>query len=232
MLEWLNLHVGTDWATYQGWILGIAGFGLTLYGLYRAAPTIKQKINNTRIKQTAKITTGNLNQAGRDINNTTNNHFSGVDENAILANKKHAHDLKIIEEILSLLPYEETIDQVERSYIVGMFYQFARNLEDAEKFADDKYTLYNANVEIAKHKFIDALKAFNNSFDGFLSVDHPDRKPLRLDLPYDWRNKGNKSESIYRTHQNNMRETSGVMIECYKNFVRTFKQHDFITDKL
>ena len=33
MLEWLNTHVGTDWATYQGWILGIAGVGVSLLEL-------------------------------------------------------------------------------------------------------------------------------------------------------------------------------------------------------
>lgn len=232
MLEWLDLHVGTDWATYQGWILSIVGVGLTLYGLYRVTPFLKQITNKTKIKQTAKDINGNLNQAGRDINNTTNNHYAGADDNAELSKKKHGHDLKIIEEILTLLPYEETIDQVERSYIVGMFYQFARNLEDAEKFTDEKYILFNASVELSKKKFIESLKAFNSSFDGFLSVDHAERKPLRLDLPYDWKNKGPESEKIYRHHQDKMRETSGVMIECYKVFVKLFKQHEFITDKL
>lgn len=232
MLDWLNLHVGTDWATYQGWILSIAGIGVSFYGLYRAATILKQKTKKAKIKQIVKKIDGISNQAGRDINNTTNNHYTGIDENDVLLKKKHVHDLKIIEEILILLPYEETIDQVERSYIVGMFYKFARNLEDAEKFTDEKYRLYNATVETSKAIFIDSLKAFNNSFNGFLSVDQPDRKPLRLDLPYDWKNKGDKSESIYRTYQNNMRETSGVMIECYKDFIRTFKQNDFITDKL
>lgn len=46
MREWLDLHIGTDWATYQGWILGIASLGLTIYGLIRQAPTIKQRIKN------------------------------------------------------------------------------------------------------------------------------------------------------------------------------------------
>lgn len=31
MREWLDLHIGTDWATYQGWILGIASLGLTIW---------------------------------------------------------------------------------------------------------------------------------------------------------------------------------------------------------
>lgn len=232
MREWLDLHIGTDWATYQGWILGIASLGLTIYGLIRQAPTIKQRINNKKLKQTAKCIEGGLNQAGRDIINTTNNHYPEVSRESELAKKKHVHDLKIIEEILCLLPYEETIDQLERSYIVGMLFQFSHDLENAEKFTAEKFQLYNSDMENSKNKFIDSIKAFNDSYISFLSVDNPEKKPLRLDLPYDWRSKGRESESAYRKHQNNMRKTSGVMIECYKDFVRTLKKHNFITDKL
>lgn len=232
MIQWLNTHVGTDSATYQGWVLGIVSIGLTIYGLYRATSAIKNKISNTRIKQTAEHIQGTLNQAGRDVNNTTNHHYDGADENALLLKKKKIHDLKIIEEILILLPYEETIDQVDRSHLVGMLYQFARDLEDAEKYTDEKYSLFNAVVNDSKNAFIYSIKSFNNSHLGFLSVDHIERKPRRLDLPYDWKHKGEKSENVFREHQRNMRETSGLMIECYKNFVKTFKEHDFITEKL
>lgn len=174
MREWLDLHIGTDWATYQGWILGIVGLGLTIYGLIRQVPKIKQRINNKKLKQIAKCIDGGLNQAGRDIINTTNNHYSEVSRESELA-KKHDHDLKIIEEILCLLPYEETIDQLERSYIVGMFYQFSRDLENAEKFTDEKFQLYNSDMEISKNKFIDSIKAFNDSYSSFLSVDNPEK---------------------------------------------------------
>ncbi|WPO20727.1 hypothetical protein SH579_07330 [Raoultella ornithinolytica] len=232
MLEWLNTHVGTDWATYQGWILGVAGVGVSLYGLCRATPILKQKTNNIRVKQKVKNIQGDLNLAGRDINTTTNNHYAGVDENTELLKKKRAHDLNIIEEILTLLPYEETIDQVERSYIVGMLYQFSRDLEDAEKYAGEKYSLFNTSVNNSKNLLIESVKTFNCCINDFLSVDHPDRTPLRLDLPYDWRNNGGESEKTYRRLQNNMREMSGILIERYRDFVLTFKQHDFITDKL
>ncbi len=97
MREWLDLHIGTywyilvhigtDWATYQGWILGIASLGLTIYGLIRQAPTIKQRINNKKLKQTAKCIEGGLNQAGRDIINTTNNHYPEVSRESELAKK-------------------------------------------------------------------------------------------------------------------------------------------------
>ena len=49
MCEWLDLHIGTDWATYQGWIIGIVGLGLTIYGLIRQVPKIKQRIDNKKL---------------------------------------------------------------------------------------------------------------------------------------------------------------------------------------
>ena len=192
MREWLDLHVGTDWATYQGWILGIAGLGLTIYGLIRQASKIKQRTNNKKVNQAAKYIEGGLNQAGRDIINTTNNHFPEVSREPDLARKQYDHDLKIIEEILFLLPYEQTIDQLERSYIAGILYQFSRDLDKAEKFTDEKFQLYNSDMETSKNKFIKSLKAFNASRISFLSVDHHEREPLRLDLPYDWKNKGKR----------------------------------------
>ena len=232
MLQWLNTHVGTDWATYQGWILGIAGVALTIYGYYRATPALNDKTRNTKIKQTAKHVQGALSLAGRDVNNITNNNYDSVDENALLLKIKHDHNLKIIEEILILLPYEETIEQADLSYLVGMLLKFSQNLEGAEKYKDEKYRLFNASVNDSKNAFIDSVESFVNSYLGFLSVDHIEKEPHRLDLPYDWRNKGEESEKKYRQHQSNMRETSGLMIERYKDFVKTFKEQDFITNKL
>lgn len=232
MLQWLNTHVGTDWATYQGWILGIAGVALTIYGFYRATPSLMNIISNTKTKQTAKHIQGALSQAGRDVNNITNNNYDGADEKTLLSDKKNNHDLKIIEEILILLPYEETIEQAELSYVVGMWLQFSLDLEKAEKYTDEKYRLFNTTVNDSKNAFIDSVISFNKSYSGYLSVDHAEREPHRLDLPYDWKHKGEESESKFREHQSNMRDTSGLMIERYRFFVKTFKEQDFITDKL
>lgn len=224
MTEWLNTNLGSDTATYLSLFAGIVA-------LFIGGNKYKKwKQNN--INQNTKSIRGDVSQAGRDINNTTNNHYSGVDREAELVEKQHDHDLKIIEEILTLLPYKNTIHQAESSYITGMFFSFSRELEEAEKFSGEEYTLYDNDVEDAKSKFIDAIKRFNVSHLGFLSVDHPDRKPLRLDLPYDWKNRGGKDEERYREYQNNMLDTSGVMNECYKNFVTVFKWKNFITDKL
>ncbi|HDL6709526.1 TPA: hypothetical protein U5D85_004384 [Yersinia enterocolitica] len=224
MLHWLNTHIGTDWATYLGLGVSIIGLGITVF----AAPKIIKKY---KLRQTNKNNNGNINQAGRDLNITTINHISHAKTESGIEEKKKAHDLKIIEEILTFLPYEATLYEADQSSIVGMTYQFARNLNEAEKYRDAKYRLYNPAVNEVKDNFIIAITAFYNSLTPFLTVDHPEKEPLRLDLPYDWRNNP-KSEKTYRKYQSEMCETSAVMIENYKLFIKTIKENDFITDTI
>ncbi|CNI82684.1 Uncharacterised protein [Yersinia intermedia] len=112
-----------------------------------------------------------------------------------------------------------------------MTYQFPRNLDDAGKYRDAKYRLYNSAVNEVKDNFIIAITAFYNSLTPFLAVDNPEREPLRLDLPYDWRNNP-KSEKTYRKYQSEMRETSAVMIENYQLFIKAIKENDFITGSI
>ncbi|WP_261371819.1 hypothetical protein [Yersinia aldovae] len=227
MLHWLNTHVGIDWATYQGWGFSIIGLGISVIGIIGAPKIIKKY----KLRQTNKNNNGNINQAGRDLNITTINHISHSKTESGIEEKKKAHDLNIIEEILTLLPYECTLYEAEQSYLVGMTYQFSRNLDEAEKYTSEKYGLYNTAVNKAKDTFIIAATAFNESTFGFLSVDRPERKPLRLDLPYDWKNHP-ESEKRYRKHQREMRETSAVMIENYRLFIKAINENDFITDSI
>lgn len=224
MLHWLNTHIGTDWATYQGLGVSIIGLGIAVF----AAPKI---IKTYKLRQTNKNNNGNINQAGHDLNITTINHISHANKESDIEEKKKVHDLKIIEEILTLLPYEDTIDKAGRSYQVGMAGQLSLDLEDAEKYTGEKYSLYNKAVNEAKDNFIISATAFNNIACGFLSVDRPERKPLRLELPYDWKNHPER-EKKYRQCQSEMRETSAVMIENYKLFIKTIKENEFITDKI
>lgn len=227
MLHWLNTHIGIDWATYQSLCLAIISLGISVIGIIGAPKIIKKY----KLRQTNKNNNGNINQAGHDLNITTINHISHANKESDIEEKKKAHDLNIIEEILTLLPYEDTIDKAGRSYQVGMTYQLSRDLEDAEKYTGEKYSLYNQVVNEAKDNFIIAATAFNNSACGFLSVDRPERKPLRLELPYNWKNHPER-EKKYRQCQSEMRETSAVMIENYKLFIKTIKENEFITNKI
>ncbi|AVK36840.1 TPA: hypothetical protein ACWLW2_001904 [Morganella morganii] len=66
MTEWLNAHFGADTATYFSLLVGV----LALFGIGGGVTYRIRQQNN--IKQKAKKTEGNVNQAGRDINQTTN----------------------------------------------------------------------------------------------------------------------------------------------------------------
>lgn len=129
-----------------------------------------------------------------------------------------------------MLPYEDTVGWVEQSYLSGLPRDICLNMEKAEKFSGENYRLFNTEVQSAKDDFIEAMKLFLNSTEPFLSIDYPDRVPVMLSLPHDWKYKGEKSEKVFRSHQQNMKKTSGEMVERYKDFVRTFKTQGFIID--
>ncbi|MCV6038724.1 hypothetical protein OFP00_37155, partial [Escherichia coli] len=82
-------------------------------------------------------------------------------------------------------------------------------IEKAEKFSGEKYRLFNTEVNGAKDAFLDAMTAYVDSTLPFMSVDYPNRKPVMLSLPHDWKSKSVESEANFRFHQQNVRETSG-----------------------
>ncbi|WP_246432601.1 hypothetical protein [Xenorhabdus indica] len=226
MLDWLETHVGTTWATYQGWILGLIGVVLTACGFFAT----KKRPKNDKSKQITKNVQGDSYQANRDINNIAINNPPSSDEKNEHEKQKKNHDLKIIEDILTLLPYEETIYRLENSHIVGIPLKFSMDLEKIEKFTDEKYRLYNNTVNAEKDNLVNATTKFLSSTN-FLHVDHPDKEPHRLDLPHDWKNNP-ENEAKFRKCQSDMNRTSKILIECYKSFVKTFKEQEFITDKI
>ncbi|WP_236874510.1 hypothetical protein [Citrobacter portucalensis] len=88
MTEWLNTNLGSDTATYLGLFAGIVA-------LFIGGNKYKKwKQNN--INQNTKNIRGDVSQAGRDINNTTNNNYSGTDREAELVKKQHVWSNKIV----------------------------------------------------------------------------------------------------------------------------------------
>lgn len=225
MIQWLNTNFGTDTATYLGLAVGMVA-------LFIGGNKVYKNQKKKRIIQHAVKTQGNVYQAGGDINQTTHIFNTTNDTEAESLKKKNDHDLKIIEEILTLLPYNETTNWVKQSYITGLPLQLSLNMDEAEKFNGEKYRLYNTGVNSAKNAFIEAMGRFNDSIIPFLHAEYPEREPIMMNPPHDWKYKGEKLESNFRQHQGNLRETSGVMVECYQDFVKTFKDQGFITDKL
>jgi len=52
---------------------------------------------------------------------------------------KKSYDLRVVEELLDLIPYEDTLHHVDLSYLHGMPYEFARKLDRAENFNNVRY---------------------------------------------------------------------------------------------
>ncbi|CAM3828191.1 hypothetical protein [Rouxiella silvae] len=208
MLDWLNTNMGTDWATYQGWGMAIVSLIIGVYAVFHAVPTITHVFNST-----------------------TNNNFSDKDDNADKLEKMNAHDMRIIEEILMLLPYDETYNWVEQSYINGIPLSVTNNLDKAQVFLGENYQLYNKVVNAEKNSFIESINTFMDSTMPFLHVDYPNREPIMVNLPHDWKYKGEEAEKNFRMHQNKMRETSGFMINSYASFVKSFKNEGFVIEK-
>ncbi|WP_421331435.1 hypothetical protein [Aeromonas veronii] len=144
--------------------------------------------------------------------------------------EKKLHDLRIIEEIVELLPYEGTVHYVDLSYISDMPYSFASSLDKVATLNGPKYKIYNHKVDVAKNDFLNAIHAFNEISMSFLTVDHPDRKPLMVVPPFDWRN--SPAEPRYRELQSSLSDKAAVLIEKYNEFIEAYKSEGFISDKI
>ncbi|MCR9561776.1 hypothetical protein [Vibrio alginolyticus] len=229
MIDWLNENVGADAATYIGTFVGIIGL------FWGGSKVINLKFNNQVNKidnsknhdQTLNVGSGNGFQSGGDMNVTIGSINSSEHEEE---QAKKSHDLRIIEKIVELLPYEDTLHHVDLSYISGMPYEFARSLDRAEDFNGPKYKIYNPKVEAAKEEFLNAVYSFNEICISFLSVDHPQRKPLMVVPPFDWRN--GPSEARYRELQSSLSDHATMLINKYKLFVGVYKSEGFISDKI
>lgn len=228
MIAWLNENIGTDAATYIGLILGFMGLfgGAKFFNL-----TSNRKVNKFdggKInEQTLNVGSGNGFQAGGDMNINIGTINSAAQEKV---DEKKLHDLRIIEEIVELLPYESTVHYVDLSYISGMPYSFATSLDKVATLNGPKHKIYNHKVDVAKNDFLNAIHAFNEISMSFLTVDHPERKPLMVVPPFDWRN--SPAEPRYRELQSSLSDKAAVLIEKYNEFIEAYKSEGFISDKI
>lgn len=229
MIDWLNENIGADAATYIGTVAGIIGLlGVgSKFITFRLNKQVNKIDNSKTNEQTLNVGTGNAFQSGGDMNVTIGsiNSSSHEEEQA-----KKLRDLRIIEKIVELLPYEDTLHHVDLSHISGMPYDFARALDKAEDFNGPRYKIYNKNVEAAKEDLLSAVYRFNKICISFLSVDHPQRKPLMVVPPFDWRN--GPSEARYRELQSSLSDHATVLIDKYKSFVEVYTSEGFISDKI
>lgn len=228
MIAWLNETLGTDAATYIGLLLGIMGLlgGAKVFNL-KLNRTVNKFDRNKTNEQKLNVGSGNGFQAGGNMNVTIGAINSPEQEKV---DEKKLHDLRIIEKIVELLPYENTVYYVDLSYISGMPCSFASSLDEAESLKGPKYRIYNPKVDAAKNDFLNAIHAFNEISMSFLTVDHPERKPLMAVPPFDWRN--SPAEPRYRELQSSLSNKAAVLIEKYNEFIETYKSEGFIIDKI
>lgn len=111
-----------------------------------------------------------------------------------------------------------------------MPYSFASSLDKVATLNGPKYKIYNHKVDVAKNDFLNAIHAFNEISMSFLTVDHPDRKPLMVVPPFDWRN--SPAEPRYRELQSSLSDKAAVLIEKYNEFIEAYKSEGFISDKI
>ncbi|PMN25876.1 hypothetical protein BCT41_19495 [Vibrio splendidus] len=218
-MNWLT----PDVATYISLAIGI---GALLWG---GSKYISNR-NETQ-KQTQKVKNGNALQAGGDITINMGDSDSAADIAKVEEERsKKSNDLRIVEELLELIPYEDTIHHVDLSYLHGMPYEFARKLDRVETFNNVRYQLFNSTVEAEKLKFVNSISEFNIVVGKFLAVDDARREPLMVVPPFHW--KYNGSEAIYRELQSQLGDAAISVTEHYNSFIGTLKSEGFVSDKI
>jgi hypothetical protein len=137
------------------------------------------------------------------------------------------HDKKIIEELLSLLPYENTHYWLERASYAGMRRDFAHNLENCEKFITPPFTIYNVEVETSKKNLILCIKDFNHHCMGHLAAQEDKTGKMYLP-PYHWKSQGEKSEERYYTQEEAVSKSAQKLKDQYDSFISIVKHQGFI----
>lgn len=232
MITWLNNNLGTDAATYIGLgftIIGLFWIGSKVFNIIVNKKNIKT-VNGTKNKiqdQTLNVGSGNGFQSGGNMKINIGSINSSEHKEKT---EKKSHDLRIIEELVKLLPYEDILHHVELSSISGMPFDIARALEKAEGFNEPNYKLYNLEVESAKLKFLSAANDFMSVCNVFLSVDHINIKPKMVEPPFNWKN--GPREEKFREQQLSLSDKAIVLIEEYKKFVEVYKIEGFISEKI
>lgn len=119
-------------------------------------------VSNRNKTQKQNVKNGNALQAGRDLTINMGNSETAAEASKIEEERsKKSSDLRTIEALLELIPYEDTVHHVDLSYLSGMPYEFARQLDRAESFNNIRYQLFNLDAEAAKSTFIESIADFN-----------------------------------------------------------------------
>ncbi|HCE3689864.1 hypothetical protein HJ205_23350 [Vibrio parahaemolyticus] len=137
------------------------------------------------------------------------------------------HDKKIIDELLVLLPYENTHHWLEQAGYAGLRRDFSHDLQECEKFNDAPYKVYNQIVEAAKTALIDQIQDFNVQCMGHLGAQEDTTGEMYLP-PYHWKSQGKESEARYYEQVKGVSESGQKVRTMLDQFIEVVKKEGFI----
>lgn len=142
-----------------------------------------------------------------------------------------SHDLKIIQNLLSKLPYENTRYWVEQSPVAGLRKDFSADLEFCEKFITPPFCLYNIKVEASKIELIKSLIAYNSKCAEFLGAQEDPTGPMYRP-PYHWKGYGDEREARYYQMQSDLSDAGQEFLGRYNAFIKCIKSEGFVLEEI
>ncbi|UHO31592.1 hypothetical protein K7R23_02345 [Citrobacter rodentium NBRC 105723 = DSM 16636] len=96
-----------------------------------------------------------------------------------LSSEQRARDQRIIDEILHVWPYEETVDCTQYYLHPSIIHQISHRMELAEKYNDAHYRLHDETIEQAKREFILSIIELNYTIYAFLLSEETEYSAYR-----------------------------------------------------
>lgn len=122
-------------------------------------------------------------------------------QSGLLSGSKQ-RDQRIIDEILNVWPYEETVDCTQYYLHPAIIHQISRRMELAEKYNDAQYRLHDKKLEQAKREFILSIIDLNYTIYEYLLSE----------------------SSEYNDYRETIDKKSRFMIERYDRFLFACKK--------
>lgn len=118
------------------------------------------------------------------------------------SSEQRERDQRIIDEILHVWPYQETVGCTQYYLHPSIIHQISHRMELAEKYNDAQYRIHDETIEQAKREFILSISELNYTIYAFLLSEG----------------------SEYRDYRDRIGMKSQVMIEKYDRFLLTCRQ--------
>ncbi|WP_020159996.1 hypothetical protein [Methylobacter marinus] len=145
--------------------------------------------------------------------------------------KEEPHDQRIIEEIISFLPYDNTNYWIEQASYAGLRRDFSHNLDCCMRFSEPPYALYNEVVESKKQELVITIRHFNSKCAGYLGAQE-DASGIMYLPPYHWKGRRDESEKRYYEMLHDVANAGQELLQAYDAFIKCVKSQGFIIGKI